>query len=83
MNAQLGKMLQLVQEQEDDGPGNPIYGAGAYAAVDSNFTFLEFGEVCRHLGSFSSKVSKLSSTWRSRPNSPATASPLRICVTPR
>ena len=42
MNAQLGKILQLVQEDKTTVQVIP-YGAGAYAAVDSNFTFLEFG----------------------------------------
>jgi len=43
MNVQLGKILQLVQEEKATVQVIP-YGAGAYAAVDSNFTFLEFGE---------------------------------------
>jgi transcriptional regulator with XRE-family HTH domain len=42
MNAQLGKILQLVQEEKATVQVIP-YRAGAYAAVDSNFTFLEFG----------------------------------------
>lgn len=43
MNVQLGKILQLVQEEKATVQVIP-YGAGAYAAGDSNFTFLEFGE---------------------------------------
>lgn len=43
MNAQLGKILQLAQEDKTTVQVIP-YSAGAYAAVDSNFTFLEFGE---------------------------------------
>ena len=41
MDAQLGKILQLVQEDKTTVQVIP-YGVGAYAAVDSNFTFLEF-----------------------------------------
>jgi transcriptional regulator with XRE-family HTH domain len=43
MNAQLGKILELAQEERATIQVIP-YDAGAYAAVDSNFTFLEFGE---------------------------------------
>lgn len=43
MDAQLGRILQLVQEGRATVQVIP-YGIGAYAAVDSNFTFLEFGE---------------------------------------
>jgi len=43
MNAQLGKILELAQEERATVQVIP-YDAGAYAAVDSNFTFLEFGE---------------------------------------
>jgi transcriptional regulator with XRE-family HTH domain len=43
MDAQLDKILQLVQEEKATVQVIP-YTAGAYAAVDSNFTFLEFGE---------------------------------------
>jgi hypothetical protein len=42
MNAQLGKILELAQEDRAMIQVIP-YDAGAYAAVDSNFTFLEFG----------------------------------------
>jgi transcriptional regulator with XRE-family HTH domain len=43
MIAQLGKILQLIQEEKATVQVIP-YGIGAYAGVDSNFTFLEFGE---------------------------------------
>ena len=43
MDAQLGKILHLIQEEKATVQVIP-YGVGAYAAVDSNFTFLEFGE---------------------------------------
>lgn len=43
MNAQLGKLLQLVQQEKATVQVIP-YDAGAYAAMDSNFTFLEFGK---------------------------------------
>jgi transcriptional regulator with XRE-family HTH domain len=43
MNTQLGKILQIVQEERATVQVIP-YGVGAYSAVDSNFTFLEFGE---------------------------------------
>ena len=43
MNAQLGKIVELAQEESATVQVIP-YDAGAYAAVDSNFTFLEFGE---------------------------------------
>lgn len=43
MNAQLGKILQLVQEQKATVQVIP-YAVGAYASVDSNFTFLELDE---------------------------------------
>ena len=43
MNAQHGKILELAQEERATVQVIP-YHAGAYAAVDSNFTFLEFGE---------------------------------------
>lgn len=43
MNAQLGKILQLIQEEKATVQVIP-YGAGAYAAMDSNFVYLEFGE---------------------------------------
>ena len=41
MNAQLGKILQLVEENKATVQVIP-YTAGAYASVDSNFTFLDF-----------------------------------------
>ena len=43
MDAQLNKILQLTQEEKVTVQVIP-YSLGAYAAVDSNFTFLEFGE---------------------------------------
>lgn len=43
MNAQLGRILQLVQEEKVTVQIIP-YSVGAYAAADSNFTFLEFGQ---------------------------------------
>jgi transcriptional regulator with XRE-family HTH domain len=43
MNAQLGKILQLVHEEKATVQVIP-YGVGAYPAMDSNLTFLEFGE---------------------------------------
>lgn len=43
VNAQLGKILQLIQEEKATVQVIP-YSVGSYAAVDSNFTFLEFGE---------------------------------------
>jgi transcriptional regulator with XRE-family HTH domain len=42
MKAQLDKILQLVREEKVTVQLIP-YDVGAYAAVDSNFTFLEFG----------------------------------------
>jgi transcriptional regulator with XRE-family HTH domain len=43
MNAQLGKILQLIQEEKATVQVIP-YGVGSYAAMDSNFVYLEFGE---------------------------------------
>lgn len=43
MKAQLDKVLQIIEEGKATVQVIP-YDAGAYAAVDSNFTFLEFGE---------------------------------------
>jgi transcriptional regulator with XRE-family HTH domain len=43
MNAQLGKVLQLVSEEKATVQVIP-YAVGAYSSVDSNFTFLEFGD---------------------------------------
>jgi len=43
MNAQLDKILQLVQEEKATVQVIP-FDVGAYGAVDSNFTFMEFGE---------------------------------------
>lgn len=43
MDAQLGKILRLVQEQKATVQVIP-YAVGAYASVDSNFTFLELDE---------------------------------------
>jgi transcriptional regulator with XRE-family HTH domain len=44
MNAQLGKVLQLAREERATVQVIPN-NVGAYAAVDSNFTFLEFGQL--------------------------------------
>lgn len=43
MKAQLAKILQLIEEGKATVQVIP-YGVGAYASVDSNFTFLEFAE---------------------------------------
>ncbi len=43
MNAQLGKILQLIQEEKATVQIIP-FGVGSYAAMDSNFVYLEFGE---------------------------------------
>jgi len=43
MKAQLGKILRLIEEGKATVQVIP-YGVGSYAAVDSNFTYLEFGE---------------------------------------
>jgi transcriptional regulator with XRE-family HTH domain len=43
MNEQLGKVLQLVEEEKVTVQVIP-YGIGGYAAMDSNFAYLEFGD---------------------------------------
>jgi transcriptional regulator with XRE-family HTH domain len=43
MNAQRGKLLQFVHDEKATVQVIP-FGVGAYHAMDSNFTFLEFGE---------------------------------------